>query len=385
MILSNLRDECVDGKRRISMDLAYEDCAEPARTLYFEASGATADRMRARADGFAIACLPLAMWHRESRMRVEAELCTRLREGLRVIRETFLGWYPRCSRVEVEPAKGFAPTRPPSERRTASMLSGGIDGLAALRMNRLDYPLDHPQSIRDCITLFGINNFDVDSRGPVPERLAAFDALLGRLRIVAEAERFELHPVYTNVRSLAPSYTYWTRMGFGAGHIAAAHLFHGYLDKVLYASDGDGGDPGPGAWHPRFVRHFSTDAVQVEPTEILMTRMEKTALVSEWGWGRRMMQPCHYVRIPERGKINCGRCEKCIRTMLALIGLGRLGEVDAFEENDVPVSRLFLVPLSTHRKASLLRQTLPGLARAGRRDLVWAVRVRLALRCILRR
>lgn len=385
MILSNLGDECIDGKRRISMDLAYEDSAEPARTLYFEARGATAERMRPRADGFAMACLPLAMWHRERRMRVEASLCTRYAEGLRIFNEVFSSWFSNCRRVALEAAGGFAPTHPPAQRRTASLLSAGIDGMATLRLNRLNYPLDHPESIRDCITLFGINTYDLDAHGPVPARLAAFDALLGRLRTIAAAERFDLHPVHTNIRSLAPHYHYWIQMGAGAGHIAVAQLFQGYVDKVLYASDGDGPNPGPGSWHPLIVPHFSTDAVQVQATEVAMTRVEKTALVSEWEWGRRFMQPCHYVHIPEEGKINCGGCEKCVRTMLTLIGLGKLEQVEAFDEDDLSPLRLFLMPVSTARKGMLLRQTLPGLARAGRHDLARAVRARLALRSVLRR
>lgn len=385
MILSNLKDQRVDGRRRISMDFCYEDSERPSGTLYFEACEGTAERMRPRVDGFAIAFLPLAMWHRERRLRVEGTLCRRLASGLPAINDVFLSWYPHYTRIAVEPVDGFAVTWPSAERRTASMLSGGIDGLAALRLNRLHYPLDHPESIRDCITLFGINNFDLDYRGPVPERLAAFDERIGRLAELAAKESFTLHAVYTNIRSLAPSYRYWTRMGFGAAHISVAQLFHGYMDTVLYASDGDGANPPPGAWHPLIVPHFSTDAVRVQATEVAMKRVEKTEVVSAWEYGRRYMQPCHWIHIPESGRINCGRCEKCIRTMLTLIGLGRLKEVSAFDEDDVPPSLLFQMSLTNRVKADLLQETIPGLLCAGRRDLARAVRARLALYRLFRR
>ncbi len=385
MILSNLTDEQRNGRRSIRMDFRYEEATQPSRTLYFEADGPTAERMIPRAEGFAFACLPLALFHRERRLRIEAPLSTRLQDGLPAIEQIFRSWYPRLAPVAVEAAQGYAPTHPPAERRTASLFSGGIDGMATLRLNRLHYPLDHPESIRDCITLFGINNFDLDARGPVPERLDAFNALLQRLNAIASAESFTLHPVYTNVRNLAPNYRYWTSMGFGAAHIAACHLFQGHIDRLLYASDGDGANPSPGAWHPLIAPQFSTEALLVQPSEVAMSRVEKTALLCEWDIGRRYMQPCHYVRIPEAGRINCGRCEKCIRTMLALIGLGKLKEVSAFDEDDLPPARLFRMPVSTKNKAWLLRDTIPPLLKAGRPDLARAVRARLLLYHLLRR
>jgi len=379
MILTNLTDQQHGDRRRISMDLVWEDRTVPTQTLYFEAEGETAELLHPSADGFAVACLPLAAGLGEKRLHVDAKLCTRLRSGLRLVNEVFHTWYPDCAMLELEAADGFQTTRPPADRRVASLLSGGVDGLTTLRQNRLDYPLDHPESIRACITLFGINTFDVNDDGPVPERLVAFEALLQRLRGLAEAEHFELHPVHTNIRSLAPNYKYWTRMGFGAAHIAVSQLFQGHFDKVLFASDGDGPNPLPGAMHPLFNPHFSTDAVRIQGEQDEMLRAEKIALLADWDLGRRLMQPCHYVKIPAEGKINCGRCEKCVRTMLMLIGMGRLDEVSAFAENDVTPDRIFRIPVNNRRKAKLLLQAVPYLREVGRMDLVWAIRARVAL------
>jgi len=71
--------------------------------------------------------------------------------------------------------------------------------------------------------------------------------------------------------------------------------------------------------------------------------------------------------------------------MLTLIGLGRLKEVSAFDEDDVPPSLLFQISLTNRVKADLLQETIPGLLFAGRRDLARAVRARLALYRLFRR
>jgi hypothetical protein len=377
MILTNLDDHNSGDSRTISMDLVWEDNDRSPQTLYFSADGETAQLMRPGADAFAIACLPSAAWLGERRMRVDGQLCTRLRAGLKGLNQIFADWFPNVGMVSVEPAAGFVPTRPPAQRRLASLLSGGVDGLASLRQNRLDYPLDHPESIRACITLFGINTYDVDENGPVRERLEAFDALLARLQTLAEAEHFDLHPVRTNVRSLAPDYKAWTSVGFGAGHIAVSQLFQGSFDKVLFASDGEGPNPAPGPMHPVITAWFSTNAVTVQGDQDEMLRSEKVALLADWEHGRRLMQPCHYVRIPENGKINCGQCEKCVRTMLALIGLGRLDEVSAFTDKHVTPGMIKAIPMQNTRKATLLLQSLPLLEAAGRNDLARAVRIRV--------
>jgi hypothetical protein len=226
--------------------------------------------------------------------------------------------------------------------------------------------------------------FDVNEKGQVPERVEAFGALLGRLGELAKTEQFALHPVSTNIRSLAPDYKYWTRMGFGSAHIAVSQLFQGHFDKILYASDGEGPNPLPGAMHPLFTPHFSTDAVRIQGEQDEMYRAEKVALLADWDAGRRLMQPCHYVKIPEQGKINCGRCEKCVRTMLMLIGLGKLQDVSAFVENDLAPDRVFQIPVNNRRKAALLQQSIPSLRKVGRNDLVWAIRARVALFYIVR-
>jgi hypothetical protein len=377
MRLTELNDTIEGGNRTISMNVVWEDVELPNKTLYFSADGRAAQHMAPATDAFAIACLPLAAWMGERRLQLDGALCTRLRAGLLAINRVYADWYPEVRMVSVEPTSGYRPTAPPSERRLASLLSGGVDGLATLRQNRLDYPLEHPESIRACITLFGINHFDLDENGPVPERLAAFEDLRGRLRSLAEAEKFELLPVRTNVRSLGFDYRAWTRIGFAAGHIAVAQLFHGHFDKVLFSSDGAGPNPPHAAAHPMITPWFSTNAVTVQSDQDAILRTDKIALLANWEWGRRLMQPCHYVRIPEQGRINCGQCEKCVRTMLTLIGLGRLKDVSAFAGMDVTPDLIRKIPVHSDLKASLLAQSIPLLRTAGRDDLIRAIRQRM--------
>jgi hypothetical protein len=377
MRLQNLQDTRDGAYRTVSMDLVWEDSPRPAQSLYFSVHGNAGDSLNPTPDAFAIACLPLALWFRERRLSIDGSLCPRLAGGLRAVNGIFADWYGNLAEISIEASGGFIPRWPPATGRTVSLLSGGVDGLYALRRNRLNYPLDHPSSISACITLFGGNTFDVDEQGPVPERLTAFVSLVQRLSALAEQERFELIPVLTNIRSLGLDYRAATKIGIGAGHIAVAQLFQGRFHQALFASDGDGPNPFPGASHPLLMPHFSTDALLVQGTENEVPRSEKIRSLADWEPGRRLMQPCHYVTIPAEGRINCCRCEKCIRTMLVLIGLNRLQDVGAFVEKDVTPDMIQAIPIATLNKADLLMQSIPLLAAVGRDDLIRAIRRRV--------
>jgi hypothetical protein len=382
--IENLRSGELPGRRRVAADVIWESADRPSQTLYFEARYPHAADLQPSPDAFALACLPFAAWWGERRLRVEGALCARFADNLRAITAIYSRWFARCGTVAIEPLAGYVATVPRTPARTASFLSGGVDGLAALRSNRLSYPADHPDSIRDCIVLFGANDFETTAEGPVPERLEAFERLQNRLQTLARAENFELLPIQTNTRRLSGDYACWTSVGFGAANAAVAHTLSRRFTKALFASSGDGIDPPPGASHPLLDQHFSTAAVQIEPAQLGWLRLEKLRLLADWPAALDLMQPCHYVRIPPAGEINCGRCEKCIRTMLGLVCLDKLSEAGAFADDDVTPEMVSAIPVSNAVKAALLEQLVAPLKAAGRSDLANVIKRKL-LRQRLRR
>jgi hypothetical protein len=286
-------------------------------------------------------------------------------------------WYERCRPLRIEPLGGYVPTTPRRDARTSCFLSGGVDGLAALRANRLNYPKGHPESIRDCILLFGANDFECTVDGPVPERLAEFRRAQSRLLELAESEDFELIPVLTNTRLLIGDYECWTSVGFGAANVSVAHALSSRFTRVLFASDGNGVDAPPGASHPLLDQFFSTAAVQVWHEHAAWSRIDKLRLLAEWPPALRIMQPCHRLKVLPEGQLNCGRCEKCIRTMLGLLALGKLRRGEAFAADDVTPEMVEQIPVLSPVKADLLRQLIEPLRSVGRDDLVSAVQAKI--------
>ena len=377
MKIRNLRVDELEGGRRVSADIVWEDTPRPSQTLYFETIYPFATDLLPSPNAFALAALPAAVWAGERRLQVEGSLCTQFKDGLQAVMAIYARWYERCRPLRIEPLDGYAPTMPRSDARTACFLSGGVDGLTALRANRLNYPKGHPESVRECILLFGANDFECTVDGPVPERLADFRRVQSRLLDLAASEDFELVPVLTNTRLLIGDYASWTSVGFGAANVSVAHALSRRFTRVLFASDGNGVDAPPGASHPLLDQFFSTAAVQVWHEHAGWNRLDKLRLLAEWPPALRIMQPCHRIKVLPEGQVNCGHCEKCIRTMLGLLALGKLGEAEAFTAHDVTPKMIDEIPVINAVKADLLRQLVEPLRGVGREDLVSAVRAKV--------
>jgi hypothetical protein len=340
--------------------------------LYIESTEEFAADLSPSPDAFLAAMMPLAQWRGEKRVLIDGQVCTKLRDGLEMAADVFASWYPRCGEIEIEATGGFAPTMPREARRTASFLSGGVDALALLRSNRVEYPADHPRYISDCLLVFGFNSFDFDESGFRQDRIESFNAHSMRMEKFARMSNATLVTATSNARAFYPDFATWGSVGFAAGIISVALCFGTRFDEVQLASVGLGNACPPGGTHPLLDEQFSTEAVSVRHAQPGVTRMEKVRIVAGWPEGLGVLRSCFYHRIPEG--INCGKCEKCVRTMLALLAIGKLGEATTFPGGDVRPEMLDAFEIERDDTRLYYRQILDAFAGHERRDLADAIR-----------
>jgi hypothetical protein len=81
--------------------------------------------------------------------------------------------------------------------------------------------------------------------------------------------------------------------------------------------------------------------------------------------------------MPAGDRVNCGACEKCLRSAVGLLVLGRLGEAETFRESDVTPDALRALPWSVGFEA-YWGELAAGLRRIGRSDLAAIVEEKLA-------
>ena len=164
--------------------------------------------------------------------------------------------------------------------------------------------------------------------------------------------------------------TPWLR-AFSGPLAAVGHLLGSAAGRMLISSDGLGFE------HPEVGARPSTDplhssaSLQVEHVAFHVTRLEKIRAIA----GEPIVQ--QHLRVCWQnldGRLNCGVCEKCVRTMLALDTCGLLGRFAGFDHGRGLVAAIAAMPQVTGVVKTfyedLLESGLSAAARAAVRSLV---------------
>lgn len=189
----------------------------------------------------------------------------------------------------------------------ALLFGGGIDSFYTLRQ------------LRDRLThLIYVEGYDV------PLTDAGRLARIGEWnRAVAAECGLELVVIRTRLRD-HPDFRVlpWIN-GFGGALAAAGHLLRDRCGTVWVSAGGYSykiDRPGLGM-HPDLTPLWSSSAVRFVHHGEETLRVDKAAAVAEWPLARRFLRVCW----KSRGSgLNCGVCEKCVRTQLEFFAAGRL-------------------------------------------------------------
>jgi hypothetical protein len=143
----------------------------------------------------------------------------------------------------------------------ACFLSGGVDSLATLRINRRDYPLDHPYAVKDCLIVHG---FDIGGREGPGDEAAYFARVLAAATPVAQDAGVNLIPVFTNLRHLDDDVTFWMYEFHGAALAAVAHALSRRIGRVYIAGTMHVPYLEPWGSHPALDPNYSTIDLRIE-------------------------------------------------------------------------------------------------------------------------
>jgi len=403
--ISNIKKTISGDRARIAATYTWEDCDRPQTEVYIETASAFAEDLAPNANAFLLGGVMPAMLHGERRVYIDGQVCPELRNGLVTAMQQLQQWHGKeaCRPIAIEATQGFMPGIPRTQARAASFQSGGVDALATLRSNRLDIPLEHPASIKDGLMIYG---FDLGAYESMDQNLEAFEYARSRLDKLGQAEHFTLIPVYTNLVYLDDDDANRFWFYFGATLAAIAHAFVPRISTVRIASsDSVLGELVPMGSHPLLDPNYSSADLQIIHDGARFSRLEKIGLIAQWDAGLQNIRAC-WDAFRAADALNCGRCEKCLRTMTQLLVFDKLKGCRAFPFDDITPEqlndlRVGPVDLSAPRK-ELLEQAirtltvgnlknwemlLQELAKIGRHDLVEVIRAKLAeyARCERRR
>ncbi len=369
MRITNLKLE--NGKKltRVSAYVNWEDCDQPAREIYIETEKKFAEDISCNPHAFLVGCIIPAMHFGEKRILLEAEICPGLRQGLKTVMALIEYWSEGTYRsLNIETSISSA-VRPSNRQRRAGMfLSGGIDSLATLRVNKMNFPEQHPGYIKDCLLVHGFDIGGVVERGM---KYHVFERAKTAMSLVAEDANVTLIPVYTNIRHLCDERDLWLNKFFGAVLAAVAHTFDKRLSLVYIASSYDIPNLAPCGSHPLLDPEYSSFDLGIKHTDLELSRLDKLNIIANWDVAFQNFRVC-LANVKDR--LNCGKCEKCVRTMTELVSIGALHKTGAFVENDVSPELLSGFDITIRHREPFYEAMLPLLKERGRDDLVQTIK-----------
>jgi hypothetical protein len=356
----------VPGGARVSARVHWEDTERPPLEIFFEAQGAGAADLSPEPEAFLTACFLPAMRGGERRVAIEGAVCGRLAEGLAeaaaLLRQADGGVGPRTP--DVEPRRGRRTLFPRRPSRAATFYTGGVDTLEMLQRNRRDHGPGDPERFVEAVWTFGhLCPTDARTLGWNAAALDAAAPLIAR-------EGLALTAVRTNLWELAPDIPFLGERSLSSALASVAHCLGSRFDSIAVASGRDAKRERLRGTCPMLDPLYSTGAVAIRHEPNPLTRFERLQAVAQNPELLENLIVC--LAFPTPPQINCGECEKCLRTMTALLAIGKLEGALRFPARGVTPELLRAARLDEHT-AVYWDDHLPLLGRRGHADLLAAI------------
>ncbi len=250
-------------------------------------------------------------------------------------------------------ASPLAQAAPPA--RTALAFSGGVDSFYSL--------LRYPEPIE---ALVYIEDYDMPSNGRSwPGRFDSWLRSIGRamgIRTILVRTNLKRHPTFRG--------TSWYA-AHGACIAAVGHLLADHFDTLVLSSSVSPDSTEACGTHWSLDPLWSSQRLRVTSFGELR-RPEKLLDIAAEPIAQRFLRCCweHL-----NGRMNCGECEKCLRTQLILAGAGQLEAFPVFAHSDPLVQRVERLRCVRsgelfHTYERVLETNLPPALRAAVQDLL---------------
>ncbi len=366
-------------RSRLQVQVDYDSAGLAPEKYWFEIPAALADDLDRSGNAWLAALLPLAASLGEP-VEWEAPVDRPLVEGAREVLRVWRAWYGETRIVALN---GPLTEKPPSTlpNLTCAYLSGGVDSFFTA--------LDHGDGDAR------------DERGPIDEflfvagmdlRLDATEGIERARRSVLQAAEELGHPLVflrTNLRereTLWNRNVHWGHWGHGAVLAAMPHALGRRYRQVLIPASNMYLHLVPWGSHPFTDSLFSSWTLRVRDDGAAQDRAEKVRAIAGNPVVRRHLRVCF--KSNDGG--NCGRCEKCLITMLMLETLVGLSRCPTFPAS-LDGRRLRALPLDKPWHKRYLRQLREFAVEGRRPDVVrtidfmlgWRGRARHALRATM--
>lgn len=298
------------GRTRLTGEITFHGKGVTSDRLWFDVADEFASDLSETGNPWLACLLPLAVTLREP-LELALPVDPELREGAEALMRVWQGWYPgECEPVAIETDLLDA-AQPDPAGRNGAFFSGGLDSFHTLLRHQPGGDAHYRLTLHDLITVWGL---DIPLDNP-----AAFQRLETRLARVAASTGTTSLSIATNLRESSWQRTNWGKMGQAPALAAIALSLEGRFQRVLLPSSIPYTSTRPWGTHPLVDPLLSTSRMLIRNDGAAFRRAAKTKMVAQSDLAMENLRVCWM----GRSDGNCGKCEKCLRTltMFELLGL----------------------------------------------------------------
>ena len=262
-------------------------------------------------DAFVAAFLPIAMALGEN-LEIEARVSPRLLNSIPLIQEIYRTWDPRLAKSTVHVERRLPKELPRNRQNVGLFFSLGVDSSYALLKNF------HEAAPETAISqLITVEGFDV-----YLWETGRFSRMLSSVNEVARHFGKSVLTVTTNLRELTDRVIDWVDLYHGPALAAVVLSLGGLLRRVHISAGQTYSRLFKSGSHPLLDPLWSTEDTEFIHDGLEATRLAKLRRIATAPILLEHLRVC--AADDTSGVFNCGRCEKCIRTMLGLEAIGAL-------------------------------------------------------------
>jgi hypothetical protein len=266
------------------------------------------------ASPFAAALLLPAMKQGED-LIIRGSISEQLYKGMHAIMQEVLQWNIGLKPIRIEADSMTSDTG--ESARSASFFSGGVDSFYTYLKHKTD-----PAEADRIGSFILVNGFDIKRRNT-----KLWDRTLANIGTIAAAENVELVVVRTNIQPLVEPILLWDYTHGGC--LASVGLFlRAGFRQIYVPSTHSVAEQIPWGSNLALDGHWSTESTTFVHDGTEATRINKVL----WQVAKSpvALQHLRVCFANEKEAYNCGKCDKCLRTMINLYVAGVLEKSGTF-------------------------------------------------------
>ena len=326
-----------DSGKRIEFDVSL---GETKHHIYYSAKNT---ELTANLETSIAATLLPLMVNGGGKCEIGGAVSERFLTSIEQIQDIYYAWEPNSQRVAFTDDLSVV-KKQPGKMRTGEFFSAGVDSFYTL--------LQRKDEITDLIFVHG---FDISI-----DQHSLYKKASDAIAYIAEELGKNVIEIETNVRSLLDPYISW-EMSHGAALVSVGYLLSSHFSKIYIASTYTHANLHPWGSHPFLDPLWSTESLEFIHDRCEASRTEKTAFLAQHDIALRTLRVCW--QYPHE-TYNCGKCRKCLITMIDLYAAGKLEQCTTFD-TPLDIRNVYKINIEGHVAFSFLRGNLLTLEKKG--------------------